>query len=168
MLFSLLSIVAGAAAWGSLGSSARVDRSLGSRTEDALDLLAQPAICGVIRHALMPVHLGLELSCLHGKGIDTVAESSVQDLRVTLGQGQQKIGFADHSAGGEIMLAAQSDPSAEAEPAALFVGKDGGEALEFERTASSLIEMRSADYLAHAHGGPGSGSSGDMGGLVET
>ena len=58
--------------------------------------------------------------------------------------------------------------SAEAEPAALFVGKDGAEAIEFERTASRLIEMRSADYLAHAHGGVGSGSSGDMGGLVET
>ncbi len=58
--------------------------------------------------------------------------------------------------------------SAEAEPDALFLGKDGVEAFEFERTASRLIEMRSADYLARGHGAADSGSSGDMGGLVET
>jgi len=79
-----------------------------------LDLLAQPAIGGVILHAFMPVHLGLQLSCLHGKRIDAVAESSVQDLRVPLGQGQQKIGVAHHSAGGKIMLAAQDNLPAEA------------------------------------------------------
>jgi cell division protein ZapE len=58
--------------------------------------------------------------------------------------------------------------SAEAEPGALFLGKDGPEAFEFERAASRLIEMRSADYLARGHGAAGSESSGDMGGLVET
>ena len=36
--------------------------------------------------------------------------------------------------------------SAEAEPNALYVSGDG--AFEFERTASRLYEMRSADYLA--------------------
>jgi cell division protein ZapE len=58
--------------------------------------------------------------------------------------------------------------SAEAEPDALFQGKDGPEAFEFERTASRLVEMRSTDYLARGHGAAGSSSSGDMGGLVET
>jgi cell division protein ZapE len=58
--------------------------------------------------------------------------------------------------------------SAEAEPDALFLGEEGYEAFEFDRTASRLIEMRSADYLALAHGHSGSSASGDMGGLVET
>jgi cell division protein ZapE len=58
--------------------------------------------------------------------------------------------------------------SAAAEPAELFVGEDGAEAFEFARTASRLVEMRSADYLGRGHGGAPSASSGDMGGLVET
>jgi len=40
--------------------------------------------------------------------------------------------------------------SADAPPEALYEGRDG--AFEFERTASRLIEMRSADYLAHVRG----------------
>lgn len=58
--------------------------------------------------------------------------------------------------------------SAEAEPDGLFLGEDGYEVFEFDRTASRLIEMRSKDYLALAHGHSGSSASGDMGGLVET
>lgn len=58
--------------------------------------------------------------------------------------------------------------SAEAEPDALFLGEEGYEVFEFDRTASRLFEMRSADYLALAHGHSGSSASGDMGGLVET
>jgi len=40
--------------------------------------------------------------------------------------------------------------AAEAQPQALYVAGDG--AFEFERTASRLIEMQSADYLALGHG----------------
>ncbi len=40
--------------------------------------------------------------------------------------------------------------SADAPPEELYGGRDG--AFEFERTASRLIEMRSADYLAHVRG----------------
>jgi cell division protein ZapE len=58
--------------------------------------------------------------------------------------------------------------SAEAEPDKLFLGEEGYEVFEFDRTASRLIEMRSGDYLALAHGHSGSSASGDMGGLVET
>ena len=58
--------------------------------------------------------------------------------------------------------------SAEAEPNALFQGEDGYEVFEFDRTVSRLIEMRSSDYLALAHGHSRSSASGDMGGLVET
>jgi cell division protein ZapE len=58
--------------------------------------------------------------------------------------------------------------SAEAEPNHLFLGEDGYEVFEFDRTVSRLIEMRSTDYLSLAHGHAGSSASGDMGGLVET
>jgi cell division protein ZapE len=58
--------------------------------------------------------------------------------------------------------------SADAEPDALYTGESGFEAFEFARTASRLIEMRSADYLALAHGHSGPSASGDLGGLVET
>ena len=40
--------------------------------------------------------------------------------------------------------------SADAEPAGLYPQGDGS--FEFERTASRLEEMRSADYLAEGHG----------------
>jgi len=42
--------------------------------------------------------------------------------------------------------------SAAAEPEALYVAATGTEVFEFARTASRLIEMRSADYLALPHG----------------
>jgi cell division protein ZapE len=58
--------------------------------------------------------------------------------------------------------------SAAGEPADLFAGSEGFEALEFARTASRLIEMRSTDYLSLAHGHGGASISGDLGGLVET
>jgi cell division protein ZapE len=40
--------------------------------------------------------------------------------------------------------------AADAEPQDLYVAGDG--AFEFERTASRLLEMRSADYMALGHG----------------
>ena len=40
--------------------------------------------------------------------------------------------------------------TADAEPQNLYAAGDG--AFEFERTASRLIEMQSADYLAEGHG----------------
>jgi cell division protein ZapE len=57
--------------------------------------------------------------------------------------------------------------SAEAEPTALYLGVDGYEASEFKRTASRLIEMRSGEYLARAHGRPSHGSASSEG-IVET
>ncbi len=58
--------------------------------------------------------------------------------------------------------------SAAAEPGGLYIAGEGREAFEFERTASRLIEMRSRDYLEHAHGLPASIASGSTSGLVET
>ena len=58
--------------------------------------------------------------------------------------------------------------SAAAEPDALYLGQSGAEAFEFARAASRLIEMRSLDYLAAPHGGDAGGSSGDLGGLIDT
>jgi cell division protein ZapE len=58
--------------------------------------------------------------------------------------------------------------SAGAEPDELYTAQEGIEAMEFKRTASRLIEMRSDGYLALPHGHretPGGGSSE---GIVET
>jgi cell division protein ZapE len=57
--------------------------------------------------------------------------------------------------------------SAATEPHEIYRAPTGREAFEFERTVSRLIEMRSKDYLALAHGRIGA-TSGDTGGLVET
>ena len=58
--------------------------------------------------------------------------------------------------------------SADAEPDALYRGDEGFEALEFKRTASRLIEMRSQDYLSRPHGAAHSQLSGASTGIVET
>jgi cell division protein ZapE len=53
--------------------------------------------------------------------------------------------------------------SAAAEPDALYVGGDAREAFEIQRTASRLVEMRSADYLGRPHAAAAGGHR-----LVET
>lgn len=58
--------------------------------------------------------------------------------------------------------------SAAAEPNKLYTARDGREAFEFQRTASRLYEMRSAEYLARAHGRGDSMASGSTTGLVDT
>ncbi|HKI16147.1 MAG TPA: cell division protein ZapE [Roseiarcus sp.] len=58
--------------------------------------------------------------------------------------------------------------SAAGEPVTLFSRGDRAEALEFERTASRLYEMRSFDYLALPHGRESGSQAGDLGGIVET
>jgi cell division protein ZapE len=58
--------------------------------------------------------------------------------------------------------------SAEAEPGDLYLATDGYEVNEFKRTASRLIEMRSGEYLARAHGRPSQGPSASSEGIVET
>jgi len=57
--------------------------------------------------------------------------------------------------------------SAEAEPDALYQGKDGFEVQEFRRTASRLIEMGSQAYLALPHGRRAA-SADAIPGIVET
>jgi cell division protein ZapE len=58
--------------------------------------------------------------------------------------------------------------SAATEPDQLFQVGDGYEVFEFRRTASRLVEMRSAAYLALPHGRRDSKASGIATGLVET
>jgi cell division protein ZapE len=58
--------------------------------------------------------------------------------------------------------------SAAAEPDALYHADEGYEALEFQRTASRLIEMRSEEFLARPHGAEHARLSGSSTGLVET
>jgi cell division protein ZapE len=57
--------------------------------------------------------------------------------------------------------------SAEAQPNALYTGEDGYEVLEFKRTASRLIEMRSQSYLGLPHG-PRQGPPLNVDEIVET
>ncbi len=57
--------------------------------------------------------------------------------------------------------------SAAAEPDALYNAETGFEVLEFRRTVSRLIEMRSHDYLALAHA-PREAGTGAVTGIVET
>jgi cell division protein ZapE len=58
--------------------------------------------------------------------------------------------------------------SAAAEPDALYKAERGYEAMEFARTASRLIEMRSDAYLARPHGAAHGRASGSSEGIVET
>ncbi len=58
--------------------------------------------------------------------------------------------------------------SAAADPNQLYLGSVGFEMLEFRRTVSRLIEMRSRAYLALPHGRRSGMDSGSMGGIVET
>jgi cell division protein ZapE len=58
--------------------------------------------------------------------------------------------------------------SAAAEPAELYLGRHGGEAQAFGRTASRLVEMRGEDYLGLAHGRADSNAARDTRGIVET
>jgi cell division protein ZapE len=58
--------------------------------------------------------------------------------------------------------------SAEAEPGELYTADEGYEALEFKRTESRLIEMRSEDYLALPHGARAHADQSGTGGIVET
>jgi cell division protein ZapE len=56
--------------------------------------------------------------------------------------------------------------SAAAQPQDLYLGRHNREAFEFERTASRLVEMRSAEYLAQPHAARA--GTGDLTGVVET
>ena len=58
--------------------------------------------------------------------------------------------------------------TAAADPLNLYTATEGTEAMEFQRTASRLIEMSSESYLALPHGRSDSTASGSSTGLVET
>jgi cell division protein ZapE len=72
------------------------------------------------------------------------------------------INFIDAAYDARVKLLA----SAAAEPERLAPRLSGGEAFEFARTVSRLIEMRSRDYLQLAHVSQGGESAGDLGGIV--
>ena len=55
--------------------------------------------------------------------------------------------------------------SAQSQPHELYLAEQGREAFEFDRTVSRLIEMRSEEYMSHAHGVVRQ-TSGDMSGVI--
>ena len=72
------------------------------------------------------------------------------------------INFIDAAYDARVKLLA----SAAAEPEGLAPSLIGGEAFEFARTVSRLVEMRSRDFLRRAHVSQGGETAGDLGGIV--
>src|SRR6185503_8109999 len=81
-------------------ADARHRRSLSKYfVHDFFDLLAQPAVRRIVFRTLMPIHVDLKLlQALERKRIKLVIESSIEHLRVMLGNGQQHVRLAHNAA----------------------------------------------------------------------
>ncbi|ALK10415.1 cell division protein ZapE [Blastochloris viridis] len=116
-------------------------------------------------HELCEVPLGPADYLAIAEGFHTVIVDGVPQMdEATRNEARRFITLIDTLYDNRVKLLV----SAAAEPDALWTGSDGYESFAFARTASRLMEMRSADYMALPHGRPDSAASGDATGLVET
>src|SRR5262245_61096805 len=85
------------------------------------ELLPEPSIGRIGFSAGVPVEVAVERRDLERKWQKPVVELGVEDAGAARGYRQNEVGLAHHAAGGEVILAAQADATAQVVSAQLEV-----------------------------------------------